>query len=83
MGASPNKTMGLAEWLLLVTLSVLWGGSFFFNKVALADLQPFTIVLGRVALAALVLNGVVRVSGLRMPGDRRTWAAFFAHGCPQ
>ena len=26
--------MGPLEWLLLIILSILWGGSFFFNKLA-------------------------------------------------
>jgi hypothetical protein len=36
----------------LLSLSVLWGGSFFFAKVALAELSPLSVVFGRVALAA-------------------------------
>jgi len=35
-----SKTMGPSEWALLVVLSVLWGGSFFFSEVALAELRP-------------------------------------------
>lgn len=31
-----TKNMGLVEWALLLILSMLWGGSFFFGKVALA-----------------------------------------------
>ena len=49
----PNKVMNPFEWLLLIILSVLWGGSFFFGEVALMELRPFTVVLGRVALAAI------------------------------
>ena len=38
------KRMSAAEWTLLLLLSVLWGGSFFFQKVALTALpqQPRT-----------------------------------------
>ena len=51
-----NKSaMGTVEWSLLIALSILWGGSFFFNAVALADLPPFTVVFARVALAAAAL----------------------------
>ena len=32
--------MGGVEWLLLITLSLLWGGSFFFTEVALTDCRP-------------------------------------------
>ncbi len=57
------------EWLLLLTLSVLWGGSFFFGEVALDELFPLTLVLGRVGLAAVALNLVVLATGYRMPRD--------------
>ena len=48
--------MALRVWLWLLSLSVLWGGSFFFAKVALGELGPFTVVFARVALAALALD---------------------------
>ena len=72
--------MGPLEWGLLILLSVLWGGGFFFGAVALQEFRPFTVVLGRVALAALLLYGFIRLAGLRMPTDGRSWAAFFAMG---
>ena len=76
----PHKSMTLLEWLLLLTLSVLWGGSFFFGKVALAELPPLTLVLGRVALAAVALNLVVVATGHWMPRDLRLWGAFLIMG---
>ncbi len=75
-----TRAMGPLTWALLIALSILWGGSFFFVGVALDALPPFTIVALRVGLAALALNLVVVAVGLRMPTDLRTWAAFFAMG---
>lgn len=72
--------MGTTEWLLLILLSVLWGGAFLFGKVAVAELRPFTVVLGRVALAAVVLLAVVRAAGLPLPATPRAWAPFFVLG---
>jgi len=80
MRTSVTKTMGPMEWLLLVFLSVLWGGSFFFGKVALSELRPFTIVLGRVCIAAIALNSIVRATGHRMPSSPKMWAAFLVMG---
>jgi drug/metabolite transporter (DMT)-like permease len=80
MGSDRALRMGPIEWILLLALSVLWGGSFFFAKLAVVELPPFTIVLGRVGLAALALNLLVRARGQRMPGDRASWAAFFVMG---
>ena len=75
-----NYKMGAMEWVLLLILSVLWGGSFFFVGVAVKTLPPFTIVALRVGLAAIALNFVVRATGLRMPTDLRVWAAFIGMG---
>lgn len=72
--------MGLLDWGLLVFLSVLWGGSFFFSKVALAELPPFTVVLGRVAIAAVALYAYLRVTGRAIPASGEVWRAFFAMG---
>lgn len=49
------KPMNAAAWGLLVALSALWGGSFFFAKVAVAALPPLTVVWLRVAIAAAAL----------------------------
>lgn len=68
------------EWLLLVILSVLWGGSFFFIKIALVDLLPLTIVLGRVSLAAIVLIAFVYLRGQNLPNSPRLWRSFFVMG---
>jgi drug/metabolite transporter (DMT)-like permease len=50
-----NRTMSGADWAILLILSVLWGGSFFFIEVALDSVAPLTLVLIRVALAAALL----------------------------
>lgn len=76
---TPPRMTGL-DWLCLLTLSVLWGGSFFFAKVAVASVPPLTLVAVRVMLAAVTLLVVVWLSGLRLPSDRRTWLAFAGMG---
>lgn len=75
-----NHSMGPVEWILLIVLSILWGGSFFFVGVAVDDLGPLTIVALRVGLAAIALNLVVVLMGLRMPADKPMWKAFFGMG---
>lgn len=66
--------MALRVWFWLLSLAVLWGGSFFFAKVALGALGPFTVVFVRVTLAALALALVVP---LRRDAP---WPAYFAMG---
>ena len=66
------------DWSLLGLLSVLWGGSFVFNGLALKELPPLTLVLLRVALAALILLPVLRLRGLGFPKGMAGWRPFFA-----
>jgi drug/metabolite transporter (DMT)-like permease len=75
-----TRSMSGSDWLLLILLSVVWGGSFFFAKVAVAELPPLTIVLVRVALAAAALHLLVRAIGQRMPGDAMLWRDFLLMG---
>jgi drug/metabolite transporter (DMT)-like permease len=80
MTSSINTTMGTREWAMLITLSVLWGGSFFFVGVAVTDLPPLTIVTLRVGIAAITLWCIVLVMGLRPPKSLEVWAAFLGMG---
>lgn len=75
-----QRTMGPAEWAMLLALSLLWGGSFFFNGVVVKALPPLTIVFLRVALAAATLNAILILRGKPLPADRRIWTAFFGMG---
>lgn len=75
-----RPVMGAMEWALLLLLSLLWGGSFFFSKVALAELPPLLVVLGRVGLAAVALGLYLRVRRRALPRSWPVWAAFFGMG---
>lgn len=75
-----HHAMTASEWGMLLTLSALWGSSFFFFKVLVAALPPFTVVLGRVALAALVLNGYLAMRGTPMRAPAARWRAFAGMG---
>ncbi|KAA0123044.1 hypothetical protein CIW48_14805 [Methylobacterium sp. P1-11] len=56
MRPAGHPSMSTSDRAVLVGLSVLWGGSFFFAGVALSALPPLTLVLRRVGIAALALN---------------------------
>jgi drug/metabolite transporter (DMT)-like permease len=75
-----NHRMNRGEWLELVLLSVLWGGSFFFAGVQVKALPPFTIVLLRVFLAAIILNVLVKALGRKIPLGLSAWRAFIGMG---
>jgi drug/metabolite transporter (DMT)-like permease len=65
--------MSAAEWATVFGLSLIWGGSFFFNKILLSAFEPLTIVLGRAGIAAMALLLAIHLAGGRLP---RAWAAW-------
>ena len=65
---------------MLLALSILWGGSFFFVEVVVAELPPLVIVLCRVGLAALVLWSIILVRGVAVPRSKEIWLAFVGMG---
>lgn len=75
-----TNMMSGRDWILLLALSVLWGGAFFFLAVALRELPPITIMLLRVALGAVPLLAVLAVGGQRLPGSARIWGMFVTLG---
>lgn len=64
------------DWLLLLALVAMWGSSFMFNRIAVATLPPWTVVAGRIGIAALVLTAIVYALGKRLPPLGRAWAPF-------
>jgi drug/metabolite transporter (DMT)-like permease len=68
------------SWLLLILLSVLWGGAFFFIGVAVRELPVFTIVFTRVLLAALLLLPLLKPLGGELPKTVAGWMPFFVMG---
>ena len=79
-GASINRSMTLGQWGMLAMLSIIWGGSFFFIGVAVADIPPLTIVAIRVLLAAMVLWLIMVALRQSMPRDPSIWGTFFLYG---
>ena len=75
-----DTSIDARDWLLLGLLSVLWGGSFFFNGVVLKEVPPFTLVFLRVALASLMLLPLLLVFRIRFPADLSGWRPFIAIG---
>ncbi|HNS39160.1 MAG: DMT family transporter [Anaerolineae bacterium] len=59
--------------LLLVMLAAMWGPSFLFIKVAVEEIPPLTLVLGRVSIGAIFLLIVLLSQRRRLPRDRRLW----------
>jgi drug/metabolite transporter (DMT)-like permease len=67
--------MSALAWCLLLALSVLWGGSFFFVAVAVAEMPPLTLVVLRVGIAAGLLWAALPLLGVAPPRGARAWGA--------
>jgi drug/metabolite transporter (DMT)-like permease len=75
-----NRTMGPAEWAMLILLSVVWGGSFFFYAIAIQGLPTFTIVFLRVSLGSIGLWLCAWAMGLLPLREPGLWRSFFIMG---
>lgn len=72
--------MTIRDWALLISLSILWGGAFFFAAIAVKQIPPLTLVFCRVSLAALTLFIFLKFKRQKLPKDLNIWAAFFIMG---
>ena len=75
-----NQQMRPSDIIILVILSILWGGSFFFVEVLVDYLKPLTIVTMRVGIAAIALWIILAVLKAPLPKERRHWAALLVVG---
>lgn len=72
--------MSSRSWLLLLTLALIWGASFYFIEVGLLYLDPFWLVSLRLLSGASALVCWLAFRGIKLPGDRRFWVAAFVMG---
>ena len=72
--------MNLTDWLMLIALSILWGGSFFFVGIAVKALTPLTIVFIRLSLAAATLWIIILVTKVPVPSSAKAWRALLVMG---
>lgn len=66
----------LKDWMFLLALAAMWGSSFMFNRIAVASLPPWTVVAGRIGVAALILTVIVYAIGKRLPPLGRVWVPY-------
>jgi drug/metabolite transporter (DMT)-like permease len=78
--SAPATTIDGQTWLLLILLSVLWGGSYFFVGTAVRELPPLTIVLARTTLGAALLLPLLKPLGGALPASAAGWVPFMVMG---
>jgi len=75
-----SSTVGFQDWLLILLLGFIWGGSFFFNAVAVDGMHPLMVVFLRVAVAAVLLWVVLVARKEVAKPTLSLWAAFITMG---
>ena len=73
---SLRQGVGWISWALLWVLVALWGSAFSLITIALRELPGITLVGLRLAMGWLVLLGLFRLKGKRLPREPRAWAYF-------
>ena len=84
MTTSPPLKTWLPSWIFL---SISWGISFYFIKIAISNLSPLQVALGRVGLGALTVLIILYIMKQRLPNTRKAWfraniAGFLQHTAP-
>lgn len=69
--------MSMRDWTMLVLLGLLWGGSFFFARIAVQEIPPLVLVLLRVAIAAAALHVYLAARGPSFAAALPMAGAFF------
>lgn len=76
----PTLSMSGFVWLQLLLLGAIWGGSFFFARIAVQVVPPLTLVLFRVVIAALALHIYLASRGVNFWDYRRHALGFAGLG---
>ena len=67
--------MSSRAWLLLLSLSLIWGASFYFIEIGLIYLDPFWLVSVRLISGALALVLWLALNKIDLPNDGQFWLA--------
>jgi drug/metabolite transporter (DMT)-like permease len=63
----------LFNWLSILMLGLIWGGTFMVVAIALEGYGPLTVACARTTLGAVTLLALVRFMGRPMPRGRAVW----------
>ena len=70
-----RSQMNGADWAILLTLALIWGGAFFFISVAVHSVPPLTYVWLRLSIAAAALWVFLRWKGEALGLPRSVWGS--------
>jgi drug/metabolite transporter (DMT)-like permease len=80
MNQQNSPQISATAWMMLLLLGLLWGGSFFFARVAVLHVPPFTLALLRFVIAALCLHVFIAGRFNIYQEIRARWPAFLLLG---
>ena len=66
---------------MLLALATLWGASYTLIKIGVATIPPITFIAARTLVAGGILFVILRLRGLKLPGDSATWKRFIFQAC--
>lgn len=73
--------MSLFNWVLLIALSIVWGGSFYFIEKALVYFSFEQVVFFRVFFATIFILFVLFVKKIKIVFNLKLWFMFLVMGC--
>jgi len=69
--------MSSRDWTKFLILALIWGSSFMWIKIAVADVSPFVLVTFRVFFAVLGILAIILITRGKFPLQKR-WIGVFA-----
>lgn len=72
--------MTVRQWIEFLVLTLIWGASFLWIKIAIRETGPFTIVALRLAFAMVAILPVLIRQRVGLPKTRRMWGHIVVQG---
>jgi drug/metabolite transporter (DMT)-like permease len=72
--------MNLRQWAGFLSLTLIWGASFLWIKIAVQETGPLTIVTLRLVFALVTLAGFLLAGRTRVPRSARLWGVLLLQG---
>ncbi|TGD42382.1 DMT family transporter [Pseudotabrizicola sediminis] len=70
---APIPTPTRSDWLSILALGLIWGGTFIVISLALRGYGPVTVACARTTFGALTVLGLLWLTGRQLPRDARVW----------
>ena len=62
-----NQYVSPRSWLIIISLSAMWGSAFTFIKIAITEVGPISLVFLRLIIASIILGFLFLERNIGMP----------------